>query len=117
MTPWDRLVVLDLGPMTEAFGGIDDDAKRALGLFLTSTRPLLTALQVKLLSGDLPGAAAAAHSAKGAANVSGAFRLGGLCDEVCRQLRQGDAEKAQAVAALLPDAFGEVQAEIRRLGA
>jgi HPt (histidine-containing phosphotransfer) domain-containing protein len=113
MNPWDTQAVLDLGPMTEAFGSIDNDAKATLGLFLSSTRPLLTTIQMKLLAGDLAAAAAAAHSAKGAANVTGAFRLGSLCAEIHAQLRQGDADRAQALTALLPDAFGEIQAAIR----
>lgn len=116
MTRWETQEILDLGPMTEAFGSIDDDAKATFGLFVTSTRPLLTTIQTKLLAGDLSAAAAAAHSAKGAANVTGAFRLGGLCAEVYAQLRLGDAAKAQTLTALLPDAFSEVQAAIRQLG-
>ena len=116
MNSWNKQAVLDLGPMTEAFGCIDDDAKATLDFFLTSTRPLLTTIQMKLLAGDLPGAAAAAHSAKGAANVTGAFRLGGLCAEVYVQLRQGDVATAQSLTARLPDAFGEVQAAIHQLG-
>lgn len=116
MSPWKTQMILDLGPMTEAFGGIDDEAKATFGFFLTSTRPLLTTIQTKLLEGDLAAAAAAAHSAKGAANVTGAFRLGGLCAEVYALLRQGDVEGARSLTALLPDAFDEVQAVIRHLG-
>jgi HPt (histidine-containing phosphotransfer) domain-containing protein len=115
MTTWDRRAILDLGPMTEAFGTIDDEAKAALALFLSTIRPLLSSIQMRLLAGDLPGAAADAHSAKGAANVTGAFRLGALCDEICRQLKQGDSTEAQNVLALVPDAIDEVQAAIRRL--
>ncbi|WP_158240702.1 Hpt domain-containing protein [Telmatospirillum siberiense] len=115
MTSWNSEKILDPGPLTEAFGSIDADARKTLELFLTSTRPLLGALQMKLLTGDLSGAAAAAHSAKGAANVTGAFRLGSLCAEICTLLRQGDGERAQALAIGLPDAFAEVQEAIRRL--
>jgi HPt (histidine-containing phosphotransfer) domain-containing protein len=115
MKPWETQAIFDLGPMTEAFGGLDDDARTTLGQFLTSTRPLLTAIQMKLLAGDLPAAATAAHSAKGAANVTGAFRLGGLCAAICVALRQGDGEKAQSLTARLPDVFGEVQAAIRQI--
>ncbi len=115
MIPWNARAVLDLGPMTEAFGGIDDEARAAFDFFLASTHPLLVSIQAKLLADDLPGAAAAAHSAKGAANVTGAFRLGGLCAEIYEQARQGEAAGARCLAALLPDAFAEVRAAIGRL--
>jgi HPt (histidine-containing phosphotransfer) domain-containing protein len=115
MAPWDKQAVLDLAPMRDVFGAIDEDAKAALGVFLSSTRPLLVSIQMKLLAGDLLGAADAAHSAKGAANVSGAFRLGGLCAEVCAQLLEGNSARAQNLLALLPDAFNDVEAAVKRL--
>lgn len=115
MVSWDKLDILDLAPITDVFGVIDDDAKAAFGFFLTSTRPLLASIQMKLLAGDLSGAADAAHSAKGAANVSGAFRLGGLCAEICAKLQDGNRAQAQSLLALLPDAFNDVQAAIKRL--
>jgi HPt (histidine-containing phosphotransfer) domain-containing protein len=112
MTPWDKQEILDLGLLIEAFGSIDEEAKSVLGLFLTSTRPLLESIPAALLSGDLAGAAASAHAAKGAANMTGAFRLGSLCAEVCRLLTLGDAAQAQNASAHIPVAFGEVQAAI-----
>ncbi|HXP95430.1 MAG TPA: Hpt domain-containing protein [Telmatospirillum sp.] len=115
MAAWDKQAILDLAPMTDVFGAIDEDAKAALEVFLTSTRPLLASIQMKLFAGDLSGAADAAHSAKGAANVSGAFRLGGLCAEVCAQLQEGHLAQAQSLLALLPDAFNDVQAAIKWL--
>jgi HPt (histidine-containing phosphotransfer) domain-containing protein len=117
MVSWKNLPVLDLGPMREAFGEIDNDAKATLASFLTTTHPLLVKIQMQMFANDLPAAAAAAHSAKGAANVTGAFRLGGLCAEICTQLRLGDEAKAQSLAALLPDIFDEVRVAIHQLGA
>lgn len=115
MTSWNSREILDLGPLTDIFGGIDENARNALTLFLTSTQPLLVSIQMKLRAGDLKGADAAAHSAKGAANVTGAFRLGQLCAEICTALQQGDGARADVLAAKLPDAFAEVQNAIQRL--
>lgn len=115
MSSWQTLSILDPGPLTEAFGDFGEDARKTLALFLASTRPLLARVESCLQAGDLAGAEAAAHSAKGAANVSGAFRLGGLCAEICARLRRDEPLPAHELAARLPDALAEVQKAIAAL--
>jgi HPt (histidine-containing phosphotransfer) domain-containing protein len=109
------LAVLDLGLLEEAFGEIDEDAIATLRLFVTSTRPLLEDVQLALLDGNPSRAAEAAHSAKGACNVTGAFRLGALCAGICDLLRAGEVAEARKLAEALPTTFAEVEAQINAM--
>jgi len=118
MTSGEQFAVLDLEPLMQAFGEFGDDVLDTLELFLTSTWPLLETVESLLVAEDLNGAGEAAHSIKGSANVSGAFRLGHLCAAVeVAALRHRDIVAARAAAAALPAAFAEVKAEIERVTA
>jgi HPt (histidine-containing phosphotransfer) domain-containing protein len=112
----ERFAVLDLEPLTQAFGEFGDDVIDTLDLFLTSTWPLLEDVERLLAAEDLNGAGEAAHSAKGSANVSGAYRLGCVCAAVeIAALRNHDLAAARLAAAALPASFAEVKAEIVRV--
>ncbi len=110
-----QLPILDLAPLEDAFGAIDDDALEALRRFITTTRPLLDRIAEALVKGELRVASEAAHSAKGAANVTGAARLGALCAAIEKAAREGDAGSAGKLAAKLPQCFAEVEAAISKL--
>jgi HPt (histidine-containing phosphotransfer) domain-containing protein len=109
------LALLDPGPMQEAFGEIDEMALETYGLFLTSTEPILAQIGKHLREGDLAGATEAAHSAKGAARMTGAFQLAAVCAEIEKSSKEGDGATALAWLALIPAAFAEVRQAIEGL--
>jgi HPt (histidine-containing phosphotransfer) domain-containing protein len=106
------LALLDPVPMEEAFGEIDEMALDTYGIFITSTEPLLQQMRDCLASGDLSQASEAAHSAKGAARMTGAFQLAQLCSEVERLTKNGDGDLARQWLQHVPQAFEEVKAAI-----
>ncbi len=109
------LPILDLAPLEEAFGTIDDDAVETLRRFVVVTRPLLDEIATAVAGGDLAAVSNAAHSAKGAANVTGAMRLGTLCAAIDLAARQGNATSAGELAAELPACFADVEQAIAGL--
>lgn len=111
------LALLDPVPMQEAFGEIDDIALETYGLFLSSTEPLLAEIGVHLLAGNYDSATDVAHSAKGAARMTGAFQLAAVCSEIERTSKDGDGVTALEWLALVPDAFEEVRRAILQLQA
>jgi len=106
------LALLDRVPMEEAFGEIDEIALETYGLFLSSTLPLLNQIGPHLLAGDCNDAADLAHSAKGAARMTGAFQLAAICSEIELCCKQRDPVSAQEWLALIPTAFEEVKRAI-----
>lgn len=106
------LAILDPQPMEEAFGEIDDMAIETYGLFLTTTEPLLADIGRQLAAGDLAAASETAHSAKGAARMTGAFRLAGICSHIESLTKQGNGAEALEWLALAPQAFEEVRGAI-----
>ena len=111
------LVVLDLEPLTAAFGEWGDGARDMLEFFLQSVRPLLDGVAAALNAGDARQVIENAHAAKGSANVTGANRLGDLCGRVERSMVSGDFEATGALARHLPAALAELEAEIARMKA
>jgi HPt (histidine-containing phosphotransfer) domain-containing protein len=111
------LAILDPVPMEEAFGEIDEMAIETYGLFLTTTEPLLADIGRHLAAGDLTAASETAHSAKGAARMTGAFRLAGVCAQIERLTKEGNAIDALEWLALTPDAFEEVRKAIAEVSA
>ncbi len=113
------LALLDPVPMEEAFGEIDEMALETYGLFLSSTEPLLSQIGPHLLARDFDEAGDVAHSAKGAARMTGAFQLAAICSEIESCSKQQDQLSALEWLALLPGAFEEVRRaieEVRRSG-
>ncbi|MBI5163157.1 MAG: response regulator [Magnetospirillum sp.] len=107
MGPDSRPPVLDLAPMREIFGAIDDEARELLTLFVDSTRPLVVEAATALALGDPVGAREAAHSAKGAGNSAGAYRFARLCAELESLCAAGDVEVARTLIAPIEAAFSE----------
>ena len=106
------LAVLDPVPMEEAFGMIDEMAVETYELFLSTTEPLLTDIGRHLAAGDLRAATESAHSAKGAARMTGAFRLAAVCGGIESSSKAGKGDEAQDWLALAPAAFEEVRRAI-----
>jgi HPt (histidine-containing phosphotransfer) domain-containing protein len=111
----DAVSVLDPAPLTEAFGSFGADALAMLELCVQSIRPLIASVHVGLDQGSGRLAADNAHSAKGAANVTGAFRLGAVCHRIERLASLGDLNAARLAARELEPALAEVVKEIERL--
>jgi two-component system sensor histidine kinase/response regulator len=109
------LPVLDPTPIEEAFGEINEAAIGTYGLFLSSTEPILADIGKHLMAGDMVAAAQAAHSAKGAARMTGAFRLAELCSSIEQCGKQGDSVAALEWLAVVPTAFDEVRRAIRQV--
>ncbi len=106
------LAILDPGPMEEAFGEIDEMALDTYQLFISSTEPLLADIGRHLGAGDTAAATEVAHSAKGAARMTGAFRLAAVCSEIEYLSKAGEAGEALEWLALVPEAFDEVKKAI-----
>ena len=111
------LAVLDTGPMEEAFGEIDEMAVETYRLFISSTEPMLADIGRHLAAGDAAAATEIAHSAKGAARMTGAFRLAALCSEIESLGKAGETGEALEWLALVPKAFDEVKKAIAEIKA
>lgn len=109
------LAILDPTPMEEAFGEIDEMAVETYGLFLTTTEPLLAEIGSHLAAGDLAAASETAHSAKGAARMTGAFRLAAVCAHIESLTKDGNGNDALEWLALAPIAFEEVRQAIKEV--
>jgi len=112
MTIDRSLALLDPVPMQEAFGEIDEMALETYGLFIDTTAPLLSEMGEHLHAGDHQKATDVAHSAKGAARMTGAFQLAQVCGEIERLSKQGDVATALLWLELVPAAFEEVRRAI-----
>ncbi len=113
----NSLAVLDPVPMEEAFGEIDEMAIETYELFISTTEPLLAEIGRHLGAGDSGAASETAHSAKGAARMTGAFRLADLCSHVETESKVGNTIEALEWLALTPIAFDEVKAAITEIKA
>lgn len=111
------LAVLDPVPMEEAFGEIDEMALDTYDLFISSTEPLLAEIARQLAAGDTAAATETAHSAKGAARMTGAFRLAAVCAQIENHCKTGNSGEALDWLALVPDAFEEVKRAIAEVKA
>jgi len=106
------LALLDPVPMQEAFGEIDEMALETYGIFLSTTEPLLDEMGACLRAGDHERASEVAHSAKGAARMTGAFQLAAVCGEIERLSKEGDIVTSLEWLVLVPAAFEEVRRAI-----
>jgi HPt (histidine-containing phosphotransfer) domain-containing protein len=109
--------VLDLAALTERCMGDRAFALEMLGQFVASLDGVTASLHACVRSGDLHGAARAAHTLKGAALTCGAGRLGALAAEGERCARTGDGPGLARVGAELEGACLALRAEAERAGA
>ncbi|MBX9634662.1 MAG: response regulator, partial [Magnetospirillum sp.] len=91
--------ILDLTPMRQIFGGLTEEAKELLTLFVDSTRPLVVKMRRALEDGDCVEAREAAHGAKGAGNSAGCYRFAGFATEIEAACNREDGEAAEALLA------------------
>jgi PAS domain S-box-containing protein len=111
----NRPPVLDLGAMRAIFGGVTDDAKDLLALFVDSTRPLVDDIDRHIGQADLEEVREAAHAAKGAGNSAGCFRFARLCAEIEAAATRGDGEVAETLVPPMRAAFEEAAQAIAAL--
>lgn len=107
--------VLDLGPMRSIFGGLGNEARELLDLFIESTRPSLVEVRDALHQGDMDAAREAAHSAKGAGNSAGCYRFGRVAAELEQACARGDGETAETLLEPMERAFKEAATAIAQL--
>ena len=86
-----------------------------VGLFLASSPKRVETIQVGVASGDLEGAAFAAHALTGSCGVLGALELARLCAAIEVAGRQGDRETAAAHVAALSLLYDRTCAALRQI--
>ena len=104
--------VLDLSTMREVFGGVTDDARDLLQLFVNSTRPLLEGIGGALAADDCAAACELAHSAKGAGNSAGAYRFAAQVAKLEHACARGDLDAARTELSEIHIAFAEAVAAV-----
>ena len=87
--------VLNLRPMTEAFGKIDDAARDMFQMFVETIVPALSTLHECIAAGDALGARESAHSVKSAATNAGAEEFAALLGEIEVALMEGRLDDAR----------------------
>lgn len=102
-----ELCLFDPAPLTEAFGEFGSDALEMLQLFVKTSQPLRDQLLAALSQDLLADARECAHALKGAANSTGAVRLGHLCAVIDGALKDKNAAQAKLWAADLDRVFTE----------
>jgi signal transduction histidine kinase/CheY-like chemotaxis protein/HPt (histidine-containing phosphotransfer) domain-containing protein len=93
--------LLDVGVLSDAFGGQPERMRKYAFLFLDTARDGLREVDRALAAQDPARAAAVAHRLKSSARAVGALGFGDLCADLERQVEPGALGHARAVAARL----------------
>jgi CheY-like chemotaxis protein/HPt (histidine-containing phosphotransfer) domain-containing protein len=93
--------LLDVGVLSDAFGGHPERMRKYAFLFLDTARDGLREVDRALAAQDPARAAAVAHRLKSSARAVGALGFGDLCADLERQVEPGALGHARAVAARL----------------
>jgi CheY-like chemotaxis protein/HPt (histidine-containing phosphotransfer) domain-containing protein len=93
--------LLDLGVLSDAFGGQPDRMRKYAFLFLDAARDGMQEIDRALVAQEPARAAAVAHRLKSAARTVGALGFGDLCEELERQVEPGALGQARTLAARL----------------
>ncbi len=104
--------VLDLKPMREAFGTIDEGAIGMLDLYRTMAQEYLSNLATAIENSEVAEASQIAHAAAGASKNAGAKEIGTLFSIVEVALKEGDIDTARDSAAELPAVWDRVEAAL-----
>jgi hypothetical protein len=88
-----REVELELGRLSSILG--DAGAKEILEMFLEDSPPRVETLAHALETRDVSRARAEAHSLKGSAGNLGAMTLWSVCEELEREIREGNLQAAR----------------------
>jgi signal transduction histidine kinase/CheY-like chemotaxis protein/HPt (histidine-containing phosphotransfer) domain-containing protein len=114
--PADAL--LDIGVLSDAFGGQPDQMRKYAFLFLDAARDGMQEIERGLAAHEPARAAAVAHRLKSAARTVGALGFGDLCAELERQLEPGAPGQARTLAARLRGLLARLERHIHaELGA
>jgi PAS domain S-box-containing protein len=93
--------LLDLGVLSDAFGGQPDRMRKYAFLFLDAARDGMHEIDRALAAHEPARAAAVAHRLKSSARTVGALGFGDLCAELERQTEPGALGRARTLAARL----------------
>jgi HPt (histidine-containing phosphotransfer) domain-containing protein len=93
--------LLDVGVLSDAFGGQPERMRKYAFLFLDTARDGLREVDCALAAQDPARAAAVAHRMKSSARAVGALGFGDLCAELERQVEPGALGHARTLAARL----------------
>jgi PAS domain S-box-containing protein len=108
--------LLDLGVLSDAFGGQPDRMRKYAFLFLDAARDGMHEIDRALAAQEPARAAAVAHRLKSAARTVGALGFGDLCADLERQVEPGALGQARTLAArlrgLLPRLERHILAEL-----
>ena len=108
--------LLDLGVLSDAFGGRPECMRKYAFLFLDSARDGMREIDRALAAQEPARAAAVAHRLKSAARTVGALGFGDLCADLERQVEPGALGQARTLAArlrgLLPRLERHILAEL-----
>jgi len=107
--------VLDLTPIGEAFGGVNEDSLAFLGSFVVESERNAAAMQAALDADDAAQARRHAHALKGAARSVGAVRLGQLAADMQDCLDDGDLDTARLFSGGLRKSLDEVAGAVASL--
>ncbi len=103
---------IDIGFLIASFGGINDEARELLALFLKSARPLLGQLDQALSDGNVGDGRFAAHAVRGSAASVGANALADLCAVIETALQHGDLAAARLRGGEVRPLFDAIAAQI-----
>jgi HPt (histidine-containing phosphotransfer) domain-containing protein len=110
--------LLDIGVLSDAFGGQPDQMRKYAFLFLDAARDGMQEIERGLAAHEPARAAAVAHRLKSAARTVGALGFGDLCAELERQLEPGAPGQARTLAARLRGLLARLERHIHaELGA
>ena len=108
--------LLDLGVLSDAFGGQPERMRKYAFLFLDTARDGMHEIDRALAAQEPARAAAVAHRLKSAARTVGALGFGDLCADLERQVEPGSLGQARTLAArlrgLLPRLERHILAEL-----
>ena len=107
--------VLDLAPMLEAYGSIDDHAKEMFELYRTTTADYIERLRAAHARDDTEAAIDASHAAAGASKNAGAKKLGALFSQVEIALHAGDLGQAQGRMTEIDQAWARLEEALSKL--
>nr|WP_052170168.1 CHASE domain-containing protein [Massilia sp. JS1662] len=93
--------LLDLGVLSDAFGGRPERMRKYAFMFLDSARDGVHEIDRALVAQEPARAAAVAHRLKSAARTVGALGFGDLCADLERQVEPGALGEARTLAARL----------------
>jgi HPt (histidine-containing phosphotransfer) domain-containing protein len=107
--------VVDLSPLTEAFGGLTEDAVALLDQFFISAMDDIGWVHDALARKDFQVARKTIHHAGGGAKGVGAVEFAAICATIERSLAEGDEPGVEQLASQLAPALTRARQEFAAL--